>query len=310
MGEGADLRINFQRNSKMGICDNRVVIITGAGGGLGAAHARVFAAEGASVVVNDINKAAAQAVVDEIVAKGGKAVVNTSDITNYADSENAVKQAIETFGDLHIVLNNAGINRDRMFASMTEQEWDAIMSVHLKGHFCISSHAVHYWRDQQKAGRKVDARIINTTSGAGLQGSIGQSNYAAAKAGIAALTLNQAAELRRYGITANAVAPSARTGMTTAVAAMAERMKKPEDGSFDHFAPENVSTLLVWLGSAEAAHVTGRIFESEGGRICICDGWRTTVGVDKGAQWKPAEIGEAMKELLAKEVPAQQVWGT
>jgi len=294
----------------MGICDNRVVIITGAGGGLGAAHARVFAAEGASVVVNDINKAAAQAVVDEIVANGGKAIVNTSDITNYADSENAVKQAIETFGDLHVVLNNAGINRDRMFASMTEQEWDAIMAVHLKGHFCISSHAVHYWRDQSKAGKKVDARIINTTSGAGLQGSIGQSNYAVAKAGIAALTLNQAAELARYGITANSVAPSARTGMTTAVEAMAERMKKPEDGSFDHFAPENVSSLLVWLGSSQSAHVTGRVFESEGGRICICDGWRTTEGVDKGAHWAPAEVGEAMKQLLAKEVPAQKVWGT
>jgi len=294
----------------MGICDNRVVIITGAGGGLGAAHARVFAAEGASVIVNDINKAAAQAVVDDIIAKGGKAVVNTSDITNYADSENAVKQAIETFGDLHIVVNNAGINRDRMFASMTEQEWDAIMSVHLKGHFCISSHAVHYWRDQTKAGKKVDARIINTTSGAGLQGSIGQSNYAAAKAGIAALTLNQAAELARYGITANAVAPSARTGMTTAVEAMAERMKKPDDGSFDFFAPENVSSLLVWLGSSQSAHVTGKVFESEGGRICICDGWRTTEGVDKGARWEPAEVGDAMKQLLAKEVPAQKVWGT
>jgi len=294
----------------MGICDNRVVIITGAGGGLGAAHARVFAAEGASVVVNDINKAAAQAVVDEIVAHGGKAIVNSSDITNYADSENAVKQAIQTFGDLHVVLNNAGINRDRMFASMTEQEWDAIMSVHLKGHFCISSHAVHYWRDQSKAGKKVDARIINTTSGAGLQGSIGQSNYAVAKAGIAALTLNQAAELARYGVTANSVAPSARTGMTTAVEAMAQRMKKPEDGSFDHFAPENVSSLLVWLGSSQSAHVTGRVFESEGGRICICDGWRTTEGVDKGARWEPAEVGEAIKQLLAKEVPAQQVWGT
>ena len=161
---------------------------------------------------------AAQAVVDEIAAAGGKAVVNSSDITNYDDSLNAVKQAIDAFGDLHIVLNNAGINRDRMFASMTEAEWDAIMAVHLKGHFCISSHAVHYWRGTGQGGQgSVDARIINTTSGAGLQGSIGQSNYAAAKAGIAALTLNQAAELGRYGITANAVAPSARTGMTTAV---------------------------------------------------------------------------------------------
>jgi len=294
----------------MGILDNRVAIITGAGGGLGAAHARVFAAEGCAVVVNDINREAAQKVVDEIVAAGGKAVVNTSDITNYADSENAVKQAVESFGDLHIVVNNAGINRDRMFASMTEAEWDAIMAVHLKGHFCISSHAVHYWRDQAKAGVKVCARIINTTSGAGLQGSIGQSNYAAAKAGIAALTLNQAAELRRYGITANAIAPSARTGMTTAVPEMAQRMARPEDGSFDHFAPENVSVLLAWLASDQAGHVTGKVFEAEGGRICICDGWRTTEGVDKHARWEPAEIGAAMQELLAKEVPAQKVWGT
>ena len=292
------------------ILEGRVAIITGAGGGLGAAHARVFASEGCAVVVNDINTEAAQAVVDEITAAGGKAVVNSSDITHYDDSLNAVKQAIDSFGDLHIVLNNAGINRDRMFASMTESEWDAIMSVHLKGHFCISSHAVHYWRGQSKEGKPVDARIINTTSGAGLQGSIGQSNYAAAKAGIAALTLNQAAELARYGITANAVAPSARTGMTTAVPEMAERMKKPEDGSFDRFAPENVSNLLAWLASPGAAQVSGRVFEAEGGRICICDGWRTTDGVDRDAEWAPAEIGDAMKVLLEKEVPAQKVWGT
>lgn len=294
----------------MGILDNRVAIITGAGGGLGAAHAKVFASEGCAVVVNDINEDAAQKVVDEITAAGGKAIVNTSDITNYDDSLNAVKQAIDTYGHLNIVLNNAGVNRDRMFASMTEQEWDTIMAVHLKGHFCISSHAVHYWRGQSKEGKAVSGRIINTTSGAGLQGSIGQSNYAAAKAGIAALTLNQAAELGRYGITANAVAPSARTGMTMGVPEMAERMAPPEDDSFDHFAPENVSVLLAWLGSEESSHITGRVFESEGGRICIADGWRTTEGVDKGAQWKPAEIGSAMDELLKKEVPAQKVWGT
>ncbi len=294
----------------MGILDNRTAIITGAGGGLGAAHARIFASEGCNVIVNDINQEAAQKVVDEIVAAGGKASVNTSDITNYDDSLQAVKQAIDTYGDLHIVLNNAGVNRDRMFASMTEQEWDTIMAVHLKGHFCISSHAVHYWRGMSKAGKEVTGRIINTTSGAGLQGSIGQSNYAAAKAGIAALTLNQAAELGRYGITANAVAPSARTAMTSGVPEMAARMAKPEDGSFDHFAPENVSTLLAWLASAESSHVTGRVFESEGGKISIADGWRTTEGVDKGARWEPAEVGTAMAELLKKEVPAQKVYGT
>lgn len=294
----------------MGICNGRVVIITGAGGGLGRAHALTFAAEGASVVVNDINREAAQKVVDEIKASGGKAIANTSDITNYADSENAVKQAIEAFGDLHVIVNNAGINRDRMFASMTEGEWDAIMAVHLKGHFCISSHAVHYWRDQSKAGKKVDARIINTTSGAGLQGSVGQSNYAAAKAGIAALTLNQAAELRRYGITANAIAPAARTGMTTAVESMATRMAKPEDGSFDYWAPENVSSLVVWLGSEQSANVTGNVFESEGGKISVADGWRKGPEVDKGARWEPAEVGAAIDKILKQAVPAQKVYGS
>ena len=294
----------------MGICQDRVVIITGAGGGLGAAHAKVFAAEGAKVIVNDINQDAAQKVVDEITAAGGTAVVNTSDITNYDDSLNEVKQAIDTFGDLHVVLNNAGINRDRMFASMTESDWDAIMAVHLKGHFCISSHAVHYWRGQSKEGKAVDARIINTTSGAGLQGSVGQSNYAAAKAGIAALTLNQAAELARYGITANAIAPAARTGMTTAVESMAQRMAKPDDGSFDYWAPENVSSLLAWLGSAESASVTGRVFEAEGGKISVADGWRKGPEVDKGARWEPAEVGQAVEKILAEAVPAQKVYGS
>jgi len=292
------------------LCDGRVIIITGAGGGLGRAHALAFAAEGASVVVNDINLEAAETVVAEITDAGGTAAANNSDITNYESSGEAVAGAIEAFGDLHIVLNNAGINRDRMFASMSEADWDAIMAVHLKGHFCISSHAVQHWRAQSKAGDTVCARIINTTSGAGLQGSIGQSNYAAAKAGICALTLNQAAELGHYGITANAIAPAARTGMTTAVEAMAKMMARPEDGSFDYWAAENVSPLLVWLGSEESSAVTGRVFESQGGKISIADGWRTTEGVDKGAQWEPAEIGAAMEELLAREVPAQKVYGT
>ncbi len=293
-----------------GICEGRVVIVTGAGGGLGAAHARVLAAEGAAVVVNDINQDAAQGVVDAIVAAGGRAVVNDSDITNYASSELAVRQAIDTFGDLHGVVNNAGNNRDRMFASLSEADWDAVMAVHLKGHFCIASHAVQYWRHQSKAGQSVSGRIVNTTSGAGLQGSIGQSNYAAAKAGIAALTLNQAAELGRYGITANAICPVARTGMTTAVPAMAERMAAPSDGSFDHFAPENVSSVVAWLCAERSAHVTGKILEAEGGRIAIADGWRSTKGVDKGARWEPAEVDEAMATLLADEVPAQAVWGS
>ena len=294
----------------MGICDQRVVIVTGAGGGLGAAHARVLASEGAAVLVNDINTEAARAVVDEITAAGGLAVVNESDITNYESSGQAVAQAIETFGDLTGVVNNAGNNRDRMFASLSEADWDRVMSVHLKGHFCIASHAVQYWRHQSKLGKAVSGRLINTTSGAGLQGSIGQSNYAAAKAGIAALTLNQAAELGRYGITANAICPVARTGMTTAVPAMAERMAAPDDGSFDHFAPENVSSVVTWLCSEQSGHVTGQIIEAEGGRIAIADGWRSTEGVDKGSRWAPADVGTALEAAMASAVPAQQVWGT
>lgn len=292
------------------ICDNRTVIITGAGGGLGRAHALAFAAEGANVIVNDINADAAKAVVDEIIAAGGAAKVNTFDITDYAACTNAVDEAVEHFGDLHCVVNNAGINRDRMFASMSEQEWDAIMSVHLKGHFCLSSNAVKYWRSQVKAGASVSGRIINTSSGAGLQGSIGQSNYAAAKAGIAALTLNQAAELGRYGITANAITPAARTAMTTQVEVMAERMKKPDDGSFDYWDAGNVSPLLVWLGSEHSGHVSGRIFESEGGKISIADGWRSTEGIDKGDKWLVSEIGDAVEQLIEKEIPAQPVYGT
>jgi len=294
----------------MGICDQRVVIVTGAGGGLGAAHARVLASEGAAVLVNDINTEAARAVVDEITAAGGLAVVNESDITNYESSGQAVAQAIETFGDLTGVVNNAGNNRDRMFASLSEADWDQVMSVHLKGHFCIASHAVQYWRHQSKLGNAVSGRLINTTSGAGLQGSIGQSNYAAAKAGIAALTLNQAAELGRYGITANAICPVARTGMTTAVPAMAERMAAPDDGSFDHFAPENVSSVVTWLCSEQSSHISGQIIEAEGGRIAIADGWRSTEGVDKGSRWAPADVGMALEAAMASAVPAQQVWGT
>ena len=291
-------------------CDGRVVIITGAGGGLGEAHAKVLASEGARVVVNDVNEFAARKVVEQISAEGGQAIVNTSDITSYEDSFNVVEQALQAFGDLHCVVNNAGINRDRMFASMTEDDWDMIISVHLKGHFCISSHAVHYWRGKSKEGAEINARIINTSSGAGLQGSIGQSNYAAAKAGIAALTLNQAAELSRYGITANTIVPAARTGMTTAVAEMAERMKKPDDGSFDYWSPENVSPIVAYLVSSDSKHVTGKAFEIEGGKLSICDGWRSTEPMDKGERWDVAELGIKIEELIEDSVPPQKVWGT
>src|SRR5688572_10339619 len=254
----------------MGICDNRTVIITGAGAGLDREYAIAFAAEGANVVVNDIKREAADAVVAEI---GANALANSDDITSMAGSQKIVDAAVAKFGDVQVLVNNAGIVRDRMFASLSEEDWDAVIRVHLKGHFCLASLLVHRWRDQSKAGQKVDARIINTSSRAGLQGSVGQSNYAAAKGGIASLTLVQAAELGRYGVTANALAPAARTGMTEPV--FGSVMKKPEDGSFDFFHPGNVAPLVVWLGSLLSAHVTGRVFEVAGGTVSVADGWRT-----------------------------------
>jgi len=219
-----------------------------------------------------------------------------------------VKSAIDTFGDLHAVVNNAGNNRDRMFTSLSEEDWDLVIKVHLKGHFCISSHAAKYWRGKSKAGNDPQGRIINTSSGAGLQGSVGQSNYVAAKGGILALTLNQAAELGRYGITANAVAPQGRTGMTEEV--FADMMKIPEDGSFDKFDPANVAPLIVYLCSAHSAHVTGHCFESFGGKLSIADGWKTGPIKDKNARYEPAEIGEIITELQKITPPAQKVYGS
>jgi len=299
-----------------GICDGRVVVITGAGRGIGRAHALAFAAEGAKVVVNDIGTALdgqgistgpAAEVVAEIRAAGGEAVANGDDVADWAGAGRIVASALDAFGRLDVVVNNAGFVRDRMFVSTSEEEWDAVVRVHLKGHFCVTRHAAAHWRDRAKAGDKLDARIINTSSGAGLQGSIGQGAYSAAKAAIAALTLVQAAELRRYGITANAIAPAARTRMTETV--FADMMAKPESG-FDTMAPENVSPLVVWLGSADSRDVTGQIFEIAGGRLNVGDGWRTGVGVDKGARFAPAEIGTAVREILAKAPPAQKVYGS
>lgn len=292
----------------MSLCAQRTVIITGAGGGLGRAYALAFAAEGASVVVNDIRLEAAQAVAAEVLAAGGQALANNGDITTMSGAQSIIEAALAAFGEVHVLVNNAGILRDRMFISLSEDDWDQVMRVHLKGHFCLANLLGRRWRDQAKAGNKVDARIINTSSGAGLQGSVGQSNYSAAKGGIAALTLVQAAEMGRYGVTVNALAPAARTAMTEA--GMPELVKAPSDGSFDAWAAENVAPLVVWLGSAESAHVSGKIFESQGGRISVGDGWRTDATRDKGARWAPAELGPVIDQLLAEAVPAQKVWGT
>jgi len=298
------------------ICEGRVVIVTGAGRGIGRAHALAFAAEGAKVVVNDIGVALdgrgestgpAGEVVAAIHAAGGEAVANGDDVADWAGSGRLVQSALDAFGRLDVVVNNAGFVRDRMFVSTSEDEWDAVVRVHLKGHFCVARHAAAHWRDRAKAGDKPDARIINTSSGAGLQGSVGQGAYSAAKAAITTLTLVQAAELRRYGITANAIAPAARTRMTETV--FADMMAKPASG-FDAMAPENVAPLVVWLGSAESRDVTGQVFEIAGGKLNVADGWRTGPGVDKGARFEPAEIGRAVRDLLAKAPPPQKVYGS
>jgi NAD(P)-dependent dehydrogenase (short-subunit alcohol dehydrogenase family) len=300
----------------MGICDGRVVIITGAGRGLGRSYALAFAAEGAKVVVNDLGASlaghgrdlsTAQAVVDEIRAAGGEAVANADDVADWDGSANIIKTAVDTFGTLDVIVNNAGMVRDRMFVSATVDEWDATMHVHLRGHFCVARHAVDFWRARAKAGEPVDARIINTTSGAGLQGSIGQSAYSAAKGGIAALTLVQAAELARYGITANALAPAARTRMTEQ--AFAAAMKKPETG-FDTQDPDNVAPAVVWLGSALSRSVTGCVFELQGGVIRLENGWNDGPSEDKGARWEPAEVDSVMQRLMAARPAQKKVWGT
>jgi len=299
----------------MTLCEGRVAIVTGAARGLGRAHALAFAAAGAAVVVNDYGVALdgtgadtspAQQVVDEIVAAGGRAVANADDVADWAGAQRLVQTAVDALGRLDVLVNNAGFLRDRMLANLGEDEWDAVIRVHLKGHFAPMRHAAAYWRAESKAGRQPDARVINTSSGAGLLGSIGQGNYAAAKAGIAALSIVAAAEFARYGVMVNAIAPAARTRMTEQ--AFADMMAAPEDG-FDAMAPENVSPLVVWLGSPESKDVTGRVFEVEGGKITVADGWRHGASVDKGARWEPAELGAVVADLLAKATPPEPVYG-
>ena len=289
-------------------CKDRTVIITGAGGGFGRAYALALGLEGANVVVNDINADTASKTVEDIISNGGRAIIDTNDITSYDASFDIVDSAIKEFGSLHAVINNAGNNRDRMFTSLSEDDWDQVIRVHLKGHFCISSHAAKYWRQQSKEGNAVNARIINTSSGAGLQGSIGQTNYSAAKGGILSLTLNQSAELKRYGITANAVAPQGRTGMTEKV--FADMMKVPEDGSFDKFDPANVAPLICFLVSEKSSNISGICFESFGGKISISEGWKTGPIKDKGERYHVQELGEVISELVAITPPAQKVYGS
>jgi NAD(P)-dependent dehydrogenase (short-subunit alcohol dehydrogenase family) len=301
-----------------GICEGRVVIVTGAGRGIGRAHALELAAQGARVVVNDLGceldgsgggTGPAGEVVDAIRDAGGEAVANGDDVADWEGAQRMVNAAVEAFGDLHAVVNNAGFVRDRMFANCGEDEWDAVVRVHLKGHFCVSRWAAAHWRERAKAGEVVDARIVNTSSGAGILGSVGQSAYSAAKGGIATLTLVQAAELGRYGVTANAIAPAARTRMTEGV--FTEMMAEPDEpDAFDAMAPENVSPLVAWLVSQESGHVTGRLLEVEGGKVSVADGWHHGPNRDKGARWDAAELGPVVDALLAEAPDPDPVYGT
>lgn len=299
----------------MGICEGRVAIVTGAGNGLGKAYALGLAAEGAKLVINDLGvgthgeegatKGAAEQVVDEIRSMGGAAVVNTDDVADWDAGKRMVEAALDNFGRLDAVVNNAGFVRDRMFFTCSPEEWDAVLRVHLRGHFCTTRHAAEYWRAEAKAGRPVDARIINTTSGAGLQGSVGQSAYSTAKAGIAGLTLVQAAEMGRLGVTANALAPNARTRMTDTGAFDMDA----KEGAFDVFAPENMAPLVAYLVSEQSKGVTGQIFELKGGTIFLSQGWTDSPAHDKGARFEASELDPIVRGLIAGREPAKPVYG-
>ncbi|MEU7186816.1 SDR family oxidoreductase [Streptomyces sp. NPDC045369] len=301
-----------------GLCVGRVVAVTGAGRGLGRAHALAFAAEGARVVVNDLGVrpdgtpaedggGPADAVAAEIRAAGGEAVAHGGDVATPAGAASLVATALDTYGRLDTLVNNAGFVRDRMLVNLTEDEWDTVLRVHLKGHFLPLRHAAAHWRAQAKAGAPPRARVVNTSSGAGLLGSVGQANYSAAKAGVLGLTLVAAAELGRYGVQVNAVAPAARTRMTERT--FAETMAAPADGTFDAMAPENVSPLVVWLGSTASEGVTGRVFAAEGGRITVMEGWRPGPTADRRARFTPAEAGDTARSLLAEATAPEPVYG-
>jgi NAD(P)-dependent dehydrogenase (short-subunit alcohol dehydrogenase family) len=285
------------------LCEGRIAVVTGAGRGIGREHALMLAAHGAKVVVNDLGGAVdgsggdltpAQQVVEEIKAAGGEAVANGDDVSDFGGAERLSQTAIETFGDIHVLVNNAGILRDRMLVNMSEQEWDAVIKVHLKGTFGPARHAAAYWRDQSKAGKEVDARIINTTSVSGIYGNPGQSNYGAAKAGIAAFTGIVALEIARYGVTVNAVAPNALTRMTENLAgalATDEAMK-------EQMSPRWIAPIVTWLASTESKGVTGRVFEAAGDVLAIAEGWHR--GPRTGPVDDPTRQGSIVEDLLSR----------
>jgi NAD(P)-dependent dehydrogenase (short-subunit alcohol dehydrogenase family) len=291
-----------------GICSDRVVLVTGAGRGIGRGEAIEFARQGAKVVVNDLgsgpdgsgsSEGPAHDVVREIRDMGGEAVANTDDVSDLDGAKRMIDTAERAFGHLDVVVNNAGILRDRMLVNMTPEDWDSVIKVHLRGTYAIGHSAAAYWRAKTKAGESVNARLITTSSASGIFGNVGQTNYGAAKAGIAGFTVNAAKELARYGVTVNSIAPGALTRLT-------ENMPTPRgvtaDG-FDPSHPDNIAPLVVWLGSEESAGVTGKVFTVTGGHIGVAEGWAVGQAVDKGARWDPAELGAVVTDLVARARP-------
>lgn len=289
----------------MGVLEGRVAVITGAGRGIGREHALLFAAEGAAVVVNDLggsnagegaDATTAQQVVDEIVAAGGRAVANTDSVSDWNTAEGLVQQAIDEFGRLDVLVNNAGILRDAFIPGMEESQWDAVVEVHLKGHFAMLHHAATYWKAQSKAGDQPNAAVINTASGSGVTlPNAGQANYGAAKAGIAALTLIAAEELDRYGVRVNAIAPIARTRLTLATPGMGALMAEPEDGELDLFSPANISPLVAYLAT-EKCPITGAVYAVQGGAISRLAGWHDTDTIETDGIWQIDDIAARLPQ--------------
>jgi NAD(P)-dependent dehydrogenase (short-subunit alcohol dehydrogenase family) len=294
----------------MGALDGRVAIITGAGRGIGREHALLFASEGAKVVVNDLggaidgsgdDRSPAQQVVDEIKAMGGEAVANADNVADWEGGQRLVNAAVETFGDLHVLVNNAGILRDRVLVNMTEEEWDSVIHVHLKGHFVPTRWAAAYWREQTKAGKTVKASVINTSSTSGLLGNPGQTNYGAAKSGIATFSTIAAQELSRYGVRVNCIAPAARTRLTEATPGLGDVIKAPDDpAKFDLWDPANISPLIAYLAREESPE-TGQVFFVQGGQVRRFQGWKMDETIEKQGRWDVAELVDEMQKLAPPE---------
>jgi NAD(P)-dependent dehydrogenase (short-subunit alcohol dehydrogenase family) len=289
----------------MGALDGRVAIITGAGRGLGREHALLFASEGAKVVVNDLggdmhgeggDPSAAMEVVQEIKDAGGEAVVNGDNVADWKGAERLIEQAVDTFGELHVLVNNAGILRDRVIINMTEEEWDSVINVHLKGHFAPTRHAAVYWRNCAKAGQTMQASIIHTTSTSGLFANPGQANYDAAKSGIATFSQVCAKELTRYGVRSNAIAPGARTRLTEATPGLGDAVKAPDEG-FDVWHPANVSPLVAYLATADCP-VTGECFMVQGGKVQRVQGWKPAQVIEKDDRWAIDELDVEIRRWI------------